>query len=238
MSEILYIIAPAYNEEENIARFVGDWYPVVAAHDGTGQSRLVIINDGSKDQTEAKIRELEETHPLLLGLTKENGGHGDTILYGYHYAIEHGADWVFQTDSDGQTNAREFEGFWERRQDCDAIIGERNDRQDGRGRVFVENVLRTLLRFELGVRLPDANAPFRLMKASLLEKHLQQVPEHFFLANALLTALFVYYKENVSFMPISFGQRQGGENSINYWKIMKTGVQALKDFSEVRKSLR
>ena len=49
--DCLYIVIPAYNEEENISRVIEDWYPIVAKHDSMGKSRLTIINDGSKDNT-------------------------------------------------------------------------------------------------------------------------------------------------------------------------------------------
>ena len=47
----LYIVVPAYNESENIEALIEDWYPVVETHNESGDSRLVIINDGSKDNT-------------------------------------------------------------------------------------------------------------------------------------------------------------------------------------------
>ena len=111
----LFIVIPAYNEAENIERTVGEWYPIVETHNKEGQSRLVIINDGSKDHTYELICKLAQTRPLLIPLTKPNGGHGSTVLYGYRYAIEHKADYIFQTDSDGQTNPDEFEAFWKKR---------------------------------------------------------------------------------------------------------------------------
>ena len=49
MSDKMYIIIPAYNEAANINRLIKDWYPVIERHSGDGNSRLVIINDGSKD---------------------------------------------------------------------------------------------------------------------------------------------------------------------------------------------
>ena len=45
--DVLYIVIPAYNEEENISQVISDWYPIVEAHDGGGESRLVILDDGS-----------------------------------------------------------------------------------------------------------------------------------------------------------------------------------------------
>ena len=50
----LYIIMPAYNEEKNIGAVIEQWYPVVEKIGG--DSRLVILNDGSKDGTYENIR--------------------------------------------------------------------------------------------------------------------------------------------------------------------------------------
>lgn len=67
-------------------------------HNGGGYSRLVIIDDGSKDNTFSVMQEYAKTRPLFQPLTKTNGGHGHTVLYGYRYAIEKGADYIFQTE--------------------------------------------------------------------------------------------------------------------------------------------
>ena len=48
---VLYIIIPAYNEEKNIKNVIVDWYPIVEKYNGNGKSRLVVIDDGSKDKT-------------------------------------------------------------------------------------------------------------------------------------------------------------------------------------------
>ena len=47
----LYIVIPAYNEEENIEQVLEGWYPIVEKHRGNGCSRLVVIDDGSRDRT-------------------------------------------------------------------------------------------------------------------------------------------------------------------------------------------
>ncbi len=123
--DTLYIVIPAYNESENVKRTIEEWCPVVEKHNGGGASRLVIINDGSRDDTYEIASAECETHPLLTVLTKPNGGHGSTVLYGYRYALENGADYIFQTDSDGQTDPAEFEKFWQIREGSDAIFGNR-----------------------------------------------------------------------------------------------------------------
>lgn len=231
----LYIIIPAYNEEANIELVAREWHEVVA---GIGQdSRLVIINDGSKDQTYEILCALQAELPQLLPVTKENGGHGATVLYGYFYALEHGADYIFQTDSDGQTLASEFQGFWEQRNEKKVLIGYRNHREDGISRIFVTKVLKMVLFLIFGIRVTDANTPYRLMPKKLLQKYIVKVPENFNLSNVMLTVLFLRGKENVQFIPITFRPRQGGVNSINLKKITKIGIQAVKDFRTIKKNL-
>ena len=84
----LYIVIPAYNEEENIKAVIDDWYPVIEKHNANGESRLVIIDDGSKDSTYKIMQEYAKDRPLFQPITKKNSGHGATVLYGYEYALK------------------------------------------------------------------------------------------------------------------------------------------------------
>lgn len=235
--EKLYIIIPAYNEQDNLKALIKDWYPIIEQHSADNSSRLVIINDGSKDNTYVVLKDLAKSRPMMEVLTKENGGHGDTLLFGYRYAIENGADYIFQTDSDGQTSPSEFESFWNNRQEYDAVFGDRTKREDGKSRAFVERVLCIILKMVFGVKIPDSNAPFRLMRSSYVDKYIRMLPEHYNLPNVMLTTLGTYYNEKILFLPITFKNRQGGKNSINIRKIVSIGMKALKDFRDIRKKL-
>lgn len=233
----LFVVIPAYNEEQNIERCVDDWYPVIEKHNDLGTSKLIIVNDGSKDHTYEKLQTLASSRSLLIPVTKENGGHGSAVLHGYRYAIENGAEWIFQTDSDGQTNPAEFEQFWEKRNEYDVIIGNRTVRGDGKDRKFVENVVCFLHRIIFGIKVADANAPFRLMKADLVRKYIRKLPQDFNLPNIMFTTYFVYFKESVLFLPISFKPRKVGKNSINLKKIINIGWKAIGDFYRLRRDI-
>ena len=232
----LYIIIPAYNEEENITQVAKEWHKVVSA--ANIESRLVIINDGSKDNTENVLTALEPELPQLVVVTKPNSGHGATVLFGYRYALDNGADYIFQTDSDGQTMPSEFSAFWYLREQYSALIGNRNQRQDGLSRVLVTKTLKFVLWCVYGVWVTDANTPFRLMSRQILEQYLPIIPKDYNLPNVILTLCFVKYKENIEFIPITFRQRQGGVNSINFKKIVGIGKRAIKDFRMIRKMLK
>lgn len=235
MEDSLYIVMPAYNEEANIESVVKEWHEVVEKIGP--ESRLVVVNDGSKDNTYNKLIELSETYPQLVPVTKDNSGHGATLLFAYNYAVEHKADFIFQTDSDGQTLPSEFYPFWDDRKLYDAIIGHRNHREDGFSRIIVTKVLKLVIRLTFGVSVTDANTPFRLMPRKTLEKYLPKIPKDFNLSNVMLSVLLVKNKENVKFVPITFRPRQGGKNSINMKRIFKIGVQAVKDFRQLRKTI-
>lgn len=235
--EKLYIIIPAYNEEDNIENTIREWYPIIKKYNGNGLSRLVVVNDGSTDHTWKILCQLEKQFPLLTALKKKNGGHGSTVLYGYRHAIDKNADYIFQTDADGQTDPAEFDAFWELRNEYDAIIGKRSVRGDGFSRKIIENMVCLLLRLIFGVKIPDANAPFRLMKASLIKKYIKKLPRDYNLPNIMMTTYFSYYRENITFREISFKPRQGGVNSINLRKIIKIGRKALGDFRRLKKEM-
>ncbi len=232
----LYIVIPAYNEEETVGRVLDDWYGIVEKV-GNG-SKLVIIDDGSKDKTYEIMKEAAVHKEHFIPLTKPNGGHGATVLYGYNYAIEQGADYIFQTDSDGQTVPEEFWAFWERRKKYAMVIGSRKGREDGLSRVFVTKTLKLVLRVAFGVTVEDANTPFRLMKSDILKENISLIPKEYNLSNVIVSVIYAKKKLGVKYLPITFRPRQGGVNSINMKKIIRIGKQAYKDFLKINKYLR
>ncbi len=235
MQDKLYIVIPAYNEEANIRRVVDEWYPIAVM--AGEESRLVIVNDGSKDRTLDVLKEEQENRPQLIVKTKENAGHGAAVLSGYKFALSEGADYVFQTDSDGQTNPQEFEEFFRCRRHYDMVIGSRRTRQDGISRIFVTKTLKLVLFLCFHVWVEDANTPFRLMKAETLKKELKYVPKDYFLTNVLLTVAFTKHKRSIRYIPITFRPRQGGVNSINMKRIFGIGKNALADFAKLNRIL-
>lgn len=235
MDDKLYIIIPAYNEEENIERVVEEWYPIVEKYGN--DSKMVVVDDGSKDSTYTKLRRLAKDKHSLIPLSKQNGGHGSAILLGYRYALEGEADYIFQTDSDGQTSADDFAAFWEVRNEWDMIIGHRVHRQDGISRIVVTKTLKIVLRITLGVWITDANTPFRLMKKEALQKCLSVIPEEYNLPNVIITAALTKKGKKILYIPITFKARQGGINSINMKKITQIGIHAVRDFVMIRKNM-
>jgi glycosyltransferase involved in cell wall biosynthesis len=85
---------------------------------------VLAVNDGSRDGTGAALRRLAENHAdRVTPLEKANAGHGRACRAGYAQAVERGAQWTLQIDSDGQCDPAFFAAFWK-------------ERSAGRGRRF------------------------------------------------------------------------------------------------------
>ena len=235
----IYFVMPAYNEEANIEDVIKQWHPICEKINQLGDNaKLVIANDGSKDNTFGIMTQLQDKYPFLIPLDKANSGHGATVLYLYRYAIDNGADYVFQTDSDGQTLPEEFWQMWDNKEKYDFQIGTRGGRQDGDSRVFVLKTLRFVVWCMFHVWVKDANTPFRLLNIEKLKPILDIIPSDYNLANVAVSAIAVRWKYNIAWYPITFRPRQGGVNSINMKRIFKIGVKALSDFRMINRNLK
>ena len=232
MNDKLYIVMPSYNEEANIEENVKQWHSVI---EKVGlNSRLFVFDDGSTDNTYEIMQRLKNKYLQFIPFTKSNTGHGQTCIFAYKNSISAGADFIFQTDSDSQTNPEEFWQFWEKRNDYDFIIGERKKRQDGISRKVVAFILKLIILLIYGVNVKDCNCPFRLMNAKKLKPILEIIPDNFFLSNVIISILVVKKKEKHLWIPISFKPRKYGVNSINLKKIIKIGFKSIFDFYSIK----
>ena len=227
---------PAYNEEAIIAETIEQWHQVVKK---TGRSsRLVVFNDGSKDNTYEIMLRLKDHYPQFIPIDKPNTGHGPTCTFAYNYCINAGAEYIFQTDSDGQTSPTDFWQLWEQRNTYDFLIGYRKNRQDGLARILVSRVLKFLVWLIFGEKVKDPNTPFKLMNTDKLVSIVEVIPNDFFLSNVVISMLIVKRKEKALWLPISFKARKAGANSIKLIGITKIGFKAIGDLYRIRKKIR
>jgi glycosyltransferase involved in cell wall biosynthesis len=227
---------PAYNEEAIIAESIKQWHNIV---EKIGEdSRLVVFNDGSKDKTYEIMSGLVSSHPQLVPVDKPNSGHGPTCTFAYNYAINNGADFVFQTDSDGQTCPDDFWQFWEQRKSYDFIIGFRKNRKDGIMRVFVSKMLQFFVWFIFREKVSDPNTPFKLMRTDKLMSVIKIVPTDFFLSNVLINILAIKRKAKIAWLPITFLPRKSGSNSIKILGIFKIGLKAVGDLYKIKRTIK
>jgi dolichol-phosphate mannosyltransferase len=193
VNPILAVVIPVYNEEKNIAALLHDWLQVFR---NTGLPfRVLLIDDGSKDNSGKILQTLAENDPTLSVCTQLNAGHGPSILKGYRLAAA--AQWVFQIDSDHQLDTAAFRTLWDNREDYDLLLAERKEKNATLPRQCISGVSKGIVRWLYGRGVRDVNTPYRLMRAQKLQEALEKIPETSFAPNILLTSWFVGKKNRI-----------------------------------------
>ena len=103
---VLYLVIPCYNEEEILpltAECVRDkLYILIEKGSISSDSRVVFVNDGSRDRTWTLITELHKSDPIFTGIDlSRNRGHQNALLAGLMYAKEY-CDITVSMDADLQ----------------------------------------------------------------------------------------------------------------------------------------
>lgn len=106
MGDTLYIVVPCYNEQEVLPETAKRLLEKVEMLKGQGKidagSRIMFVNDGSKDATWVMIQELCEQNKIFAGVNlSRNRGHQNALLAGIQTAAEH-ADMIVSMDADLQ----------------------------------------------------------------------------------------------------------------------------------------
>ena len=116
------VIIPTYNEIENISRMID----VVLALDGGFD--MLVIDDGSPDGTAKVVRERQAEFPTRLHLIERAGklGLGTAYIAGFHWALEHNYDYIFEMDCDFSHNPNDLQRLYDRaREGYDVVVGSR-----------------------------------------------------------------------------------------------------------------
>lgn len=220
------IIMPAYNEENCMEKVVRAWMNVVNRHPG---SEMLVINDGSKDNTRQILDKLKKEIKEFKVIHKINEGHGSTLVRGYTESTKTRHEWVFQTDSDDQFFPEDFDKLWRCRSKSNFIIGDRYKRFDPSHRLIITKINMTLICILFGLYIKDSNVPYRLMKTDYVKKLLGVLPKGLFAPNIILSILALKDSGRLTTIPISHRERKTGKISIVRWKLLKVCFKVVKD---------
>lgn len=161
------VFFPAYNDEGTIAAIVRNTLDLLPAV--SDDYEVIIVDDGSTDQTPTIADELERNSPFVRVVHHaRNRGYGSALRTGFRNASK---DLIFYTDGDGQYDVREFSSLLDRMtDDIDVVNGYKKKRADQVSRrIFgaAHNVLAHTL-FRLPVR--DVDCDFRLIRRSCINQ--------------------------------------------------------------------
>jgi glycosyltransferase involved in cell wall biosynthesis len=225
----LSIVMPVYNEEECIGEVIEQVQSAILAK--LPGSELLAVDDGSTDATPEIIDRLAEASPQLVSLHKENGGHGDALLFGLRHAR---GKYLFLMDSDGQTVPEDFWHLWDKRSGSQFVVGVRQDRNDPAHRLVIARLLRYGIRLLFGVKCRDANVPFKLMSAGFWRRVNGLIPRDTLAPSIFLSVAAAGCLDDVVEVNIRHLPRTTGTCTIRYFKLFRFCVHALGQFLKFR----
>lgn len=212
----LTVFVPAYNEEANISLIIEDVLKYVPAL--AKKWELIIVNDGSTDQTARIVRTYSERHAQVkLVNHAHNRGYGAAVKTGLRSARY---DWIFFTDSDRQFRFEELATFISHRESADFVIGYRKKRRDPLIRLIIAQGFLRLWNYLLfGLTVKDVDCAYKLIPKKCLNK-LTLVTESAITVTELLYKLtkmgYRYAEVSVTHYPRPYGHQTGNHPSVMY----------------------
>lgn len=166
-NQSISICFPAYNDGKTIEKLVFDALSVLESI--TDDCEVIIVNDGSKDNTEKTCDKLTEynTRIRVIHHTK-NKGYGYSLRTGFINATK---DLIFYTDGDGQYDVKELPLLLSlMREGVDMVNGYKIYRSDPFYRIITGKIYNWIVKMVFGLRIKDISCDFRLFRRSVLDK--------------------------------------------------------------------
>lgn len=229
--ERLYIVVPCYNEEEVIhetAKRLGvKLKELIEKRWISASSRVLFVNDGSRDKTWEKIQALHEKDRLFSGVNlSRNRGHQNALLAGLMTAKDL-CDVCISMDADLQDDIGAVDAMLEKhREGADVVYGVRSERKTDTAfkRLTAEGFYKFMK--AMGVDIVFNHADYRLLSKRALEGLSQFKEVNLFLRG--LVPLVGYQSETVTY---SRGERFAGESKYPLKKMLAFAFDGITSFS-------
>ncbi len=161
----LTIFFPCYNDGGTIATMI--IRGMQAAKTVTDDFEILVINDGSQDDSAQILQEMARLYPAHVRLIQEShpSGYGGVLRKGFAAARK---EWVFYTDGDAQYDPRELSVLVERLGDgVDMVNGYKIQRRDPIHRVWIGLAYQYFVQLAFGLVVRDVDCDFRLLRRSI-----------------------------------------------------------------------
>ena len=228
---VLYIVIPCYNEQEVLpitAPMFRDKLLQLTAHGKIAEeSRVLFVNDGSRDRTWEIIRELAASDPHYLGISQSrNRGHQNAVLAGLMEARER-CDITISIDCDGQDDINAMDAMVEAyHEGCEVVYGVRSSRETDT--FFKRFTAQGFYKFlaAMGAEVVYNHADYRLISSRVLREFANFREVNLFLRG--LVPLVGFKSTSVSY---SRAERLAGESHYPLKKMIALAVDGITSLS-------
>jgi len=225
MENNLTIIIPVYNEEESLKIFL----PHVIKFCKTKSFQLVVINDGSTDNSKNVISEIFKEYSFVkLVNHKVNRGYGGAIKTGIAASQ---TKYLITIDADGQHMLEDVEKLYKLilEKDADMIVGSRKGQKEASlFRKLGKNSIRLVAKRLMPLNIHDINSGMKIYSTELAKKYTSHCPDSMPYSDIMLLT-FVYQKHLVLEEPISIKPRVAGKSTIS----VSTAFETIKEIINI-----
>lgn len=229
--DILYITVPCYNESavlcETVKRLTAKLDGMIASGLISKKSKMLFVDDGSRDNTWEIIENLHGTNPKIEGLKLSgNRGHQNALLAGLMTAKEK-ADMVVSLDADLQDDIEVLDEFVKKYiSGCDIVYGVRTSRKKDTAfkRITAQTYYKLL--HLLGVDVIYNHADYRLMSRRALEALSEYREVNLFLRG--IVRLIGFKWDTVEY---ERAERYAGESKYPLKKMLSFSIDGITSFS-------
>ncbi|HET9705127.1 MAG TPA: glycosyltransferase family 2 protein [Vicinamibacterales bacterium] len=163
----LSVFFPAYNDAGTIASLVIRAMKVAGTL--TADFEVIVVNDGSSDETPKILDELARLYPDHVRIVHhpQNRGYGGALRTGFATASK---EFVFYTDGDYQYDPAEMSLLWAKMSDgVDWVNGWKISRSDPVHRIIIGRLYHHMVKLLFGLKVRDVDCDFRLMRRRIFD---------------------------------------------------------------------
>lgn len=217
----LTIVIPAYNEYQALTAFLPELLEYCRDHG----CQLIIVNDGSKDQTSELLDQYRQ-EPFFLAINhKLNRGYGGALKSGIQTAQ---TELVITIDADGQHRLDDVTRLYQALRDVDAdmVVGKRKIHRENLYRKIGKSLIRTIATLLMPIHIQDLNSGMKIYRTELAKCYIELCPDTMAFSD-VITLVFINQRHLVTEQPITIEPRTTGTSTINTKTAIDTVLEIL-----------
>jgi glycosyltransferase involved in cell wall biosynthesis len=219
---VLSIVIPIFNEAAGLSTWLDALVPYCSAKNW----KLILVNDGSTDNTPEILKEYEKNPGVKILLHKLNRGYGGALKTGL---LEADTPYAITMDADGQHALSDIDLLLQFaiEKDADMVVGKRNN--NGRSGMY-RNIGKWIIRRFAGLLMPihisDLNSGFKFYRTRFVQRYLHICPDSMAFSD-VITLIFIKKRHLVLEHPITINPRTSGKSTITTFTAAQTIMEII-----------
>ena len=219
---VLSVVVPIYNEASSLPGLL----PGLVSYCRDRNWKLILVDDGSNDNTLAILKDYEKVPDLTIIHHKVNRGYGGALKTGI---LEAGTHYVATIDADGQHALGDLDEIlrFTLEKDADLVVGNRGKQgSSGLYRNIGRWMIRRFAALLMPVHISDLNSGFKLYNTALVQRYLSLCPDSMAFSD-VITLIFIKKRHLVLELPITIKKRTVGKSTITTFTAVQTVMEII-----------